>query len=80
MSIAYVLLHSPPVGPSTWHPVARRLPGAVGPSFLHLAAAQPPFWPVVAETVATAVGHLSPRRGSHAGGLRRAATATALLL
>jgi hypothetical protein len=58
VNIAYVLMHSPLVGPSTWEPVARRLPGAVVPSFLHVAAAEPPFWPIVAETVAAAVEHL----------------------
>jgi hypothetical protein len=63
VDIAYVLMHSPLVGPSTWAPVARRLPGAVVPSFLHLATARPPFWPVVAETVATAVEHLPPDTG-----------------
>ncbi|GAA1853207.1 alpha/beta hydrolase [Asanoa iriomotensis] len=63
MDIAYVLMHSPLVGPLTWEPVARRLPGAVVPSFLHLAAARPPFWPIVAETVAKAVAHLPPDTG-----------------
>ena len=58
-----MLMHSPLVGPSTWEPVARRLPGAVVPSFLHLAAARPPFWPVVAETVAAAVERLPPDTG-----------------
>ncbi|WP_203710444.1 alpha/beta hydrolase [Asanoa siamensis] len=55
MSVAYVLLHSPLVGPSTWAPVARRLPDAVVPSFLHLQHAEPPFWPLVAEATAAAV-------------------------
>jgi len=58
VTIAYVLLHSPLVGPSTWAPVARRLPNAVVPSFLPVADAQPPFWPLVAETVAAAVAPL----------------------
>ncbi|MEU8076613.1 alpha/beta hydrolase [Catellatospora citrea] len=60
VSIAYVLMHSPLVGPSTWVPVAQRLPNAVVPSFLHLADAEPPFWPLVAETVAAAVAPLPP--------------------
>jgi hypothetical protein len=58
VTIAYVLMHSPLVGPSTWAPVARRLSNAVVPSFLHLADAQPPFWPLVAQAVATAVATL----------------------
>lgn len=60
VTIAYVLMHSPLVGPSTWAPVAQRLPNAVVPSFLHLADAQPPLWPLVAETVAATVARLSP--------------------
>ncbi|GIF68417.1 hypothetical protein Ais01nite_64520 [Asanoa ishikariensis] len=63
MTVAHVLLHSPLVGPSTWAPVARRLPGAVVPSFLGLADAEPPSWPFVAETVAAAVAHLPPGTG-----------------
>jgi hypothetical protein len=51
-------MHSPLVGPSTWAPVAARLPNAVVPSFLHLADAAPPFWPLVAQTVAAAVAPL----------------------
>src|SRR3712207_6276223 len=53
-------MHSPLVGPSTWAPVARRLPRAVVPSFLHLADAEPPFWPLVAGTVAATVAALPP--------------------
>lgn len=53
-------MHSPLVGPSTWAPVAQRLPGAVVPSFLPLADATPPFWPLVAEIVAAAVAPLPP--------------------
>jgi hypothetical protein len=55
VNIAYVLMHSPLVGPMTWKRVAELLPGAVVPSFVHLADAQPPFWPIVAETVSAAV-------------------------
>jgi hypothetical protein len=55
---AYVLMRSPLVGPSTWAPVARRLPNAVVPSFLHLAEAEPPFWPLVADSVVAAVAAL----------------------
>ena len=39
VTTAYVLMHSPLLGPSTWAPVAQRLPNAVVPSFLHLAEA-----------------------------------------
>ncbi|MEV6602424.1 alpha/beta hydrolase [Actinoplanes sp. NPDC051346] len=60
MTIAYVLIHSPLVGPLTWAPVGQRLPNAVVPSFLHLADAEPPFWPLVAETVTAAVAPLPP--------------------
>ncbi|MFI7599934.1 alpha/beta hydrolase [Actinoplanes sp. NPDC049681] len=60
MTIAHVLMHSPLVGPSTWAPVAQRLPHALVPSFLHLADAQPPFWPHVAGTVAAAAAALPP--------------------
>lgn len=63
MDTAYVLMHSPLVGPSSWGPVARRLPGAVAPSFGHLADAQPPFWRIVAETVTAAIEHLPPGTG-----------------
>ncbi|MEV8504083.1 alpha/beta hydrolase [Actinoplanes sp. NPDC051475] len=60
MTIAYVLMHSPLVGPSTWAPVAQRLPNALVPSFLHLADANPPFWPLIADTVAAAIAPLPP--------------------
>ncbi|SFE90609.1 hypothetical protein SAMN05421541_104364 [Actinoplanes philippinensis] len=53
-------MHSPLVGPSTWAAVARRLPHAVVPSFLHLAVAQPPFWPLVADAVTAAAAALPP--------------------
>jgi hypothetical protein len=43
MGITYVLMHSPSVGPATWAPVARRLPGSVAPSLTHVGAAGPPW-------------------------------------
>jgi hypothetical protein len=58
MAVIHVLMHSPSVGPATWGPVARRLPGSVVPSLLHVAEAGPPFWPVVAESVAAVVDGL----------------------
>jgi hypothetical protein len=58
MAITHVLMHSPSVGPATWGPVARRLPGSVVPSLLHVADAGPPFWPAVAGTVAGAIDAL----------------------
>ncbi|MFJ7149119.1 alpha/beta hydrolase [Streptomyces sp. NPDC100445] len=50
-----VLVHSPCVGPSTWHPVARRLTAAghrvLVPSLLGVAEGPPPFWPRVVDAV-----------------------------
>ncbi|MEV6011765.1 alpha/beta hydrolase [Streptomyces sp. NPDC051976] len=50
-----VLVHSPSVGPSTWHPVARQLSEAGHqvrvPSLLHVGDGGPPFWPRVVEAV-----------------------------
>ncbi|QNS07784.1 alpha/beta hydrolase [Streptomyces xanthii] len=55
MRPAFVLVHSPSVGPSTWRPVARRLAAAGRqvrlPSLLHVADGAPPFWPAVVEAV-----------------------------
>jgi hypothetical protein len=55
MQPVFVLVHSPSVGPSTWHPVAENL-RAEGyqvrvPSLLHIGADAPPFWPRVADAV-----------------------------
>ncbi|MGW5433558.1 alpha/beta hydrolase [Streptomyces sp. NPDC004059] len=55
MQPVFVLVHSPSVGPSTWHPVAERL-RAEGyqvrvPSLLHIGAGAPPFWPRIADAV-----------------------------
>jgi hypothetical protein len=55
MEPVFVLVHSPSVGPSTWHPVAERL-AAAGyqvrvPSLLHIGDGAPPFWPRVADAV-----------------------------
>jgi hypothetical protein len=58
MGTTYVLMHSPSVGPATWAPVARCLPGSIVPSLTHVGAAGPPFWPAVAGTVATAINRL----------------------
>ncbi|MFR9796731.1 alpha/beta hydrolase [Streptomyces sp. MS06] len=55
MDPVLVLVHSPSVGPSTWHPVAEHLTAAGHrvrvPSLLHVAAGAPPFWPRIAEAV-----------------------------
>jgi pimeloyl-ACP methyl ester carboxylesterase len=63
MNAAFVLVHSPSVGPLTWAPIARRLEGlgmvAIVPSLLGVADASPPFWPSVAETVRDAIDQLS---------------------
>lgn len=62
MVAAFVLVHSPLVGPLTWAPVAQRLEGAgmrvVVPSLTHVADAGPPFWRVIADTVADAIDQL----------------------
>ncbi|MFE4958027.1 alpha/beta hydrolase [Streptomyces sp. NPDC056653] len=55
MQPIFVLVHSPSVGPSTWHPVAEQL-AAAGyqvrvPSLLHVGAGGPPFWPRIADAV-----------------------------
>jgi pimeloyl-ACP methyl ester carboxylesterase len=59
---AVVLVHSPAVGPGTWVPVARVLHAlghdAVVPDLRHIGAGRPPYWPVVADTVADAMGQL----------------------
>jgi hypothetical protein len=62
--MAFVLVHSPSVGPSTWAPVATRLRDlgavAVVPSLVDVADAEPPFWPRVAELVGAAIEQLPP--------------------
>jgi hypothetical protein len=62
VNMAFVLVHSPSVGPLTWAPVATRLKAsgavAVVPSLVDVADAGPPFWPRVAETVGGAVEQL----------------------
>ncbi|MFE7168098.1 alpha/beta hydrolase [Streptomyces sp. NPDC057616] len=51
----FVLVHSPSVGPSTWHPVAEHLTAAGHrvrvPSLLSVGAGEPPFWPRVVDAV-----------------------------
>lgn len=55
MQPIFVLVHSPSVGPSTWHPVAEQLAAAGHqvrvPSLLHVGAGEPPFWPRIANAV-----------------------------
>ena len=62
MDAAFVLVHSPSVGPLTWAPVETRLKAAgataVVPSLLGVADAGPPFWPFVTEAVGRAIGQL----------------------
>ncbi|WP_338697731.1 alpha/beta hydrolase [Streptomyces sp. Q6] len=59
MRPVFVLVHSPSVGPSTWHPVAEWLAGqGYGvrvPSLQRIGAGDPPFWPQVADAVRAAV-------------------------
>ncbi|MEV4512390.1 alpha/beta hydrolase [Dactylosporangium sp. NPDC049525] len=62
MDVAFVLVHSPLVGPLTWAPVASALTAAgvaaVVPSLLGVTDAAPPFWPGIARRVADAVAGL----------------------
>lgn len=55
MQPVFVLVHSPSVGPSTWHPVAEHLVAAGHrvrvPSLLHIGAGAPPFWPSIVGAV-----------------------------
>jgi hypothetical protein len=55
----FVLVHSPAVGPATWHPVADRLRLAghdvIVPSLMTVADSQPPYWPDVVEHVTAAL-------------------------
>ncbi|MEU4221214.1 alpha/beta hydrolase [Actinoplanes sp. NPDC026623] len=66
MDAAFVLVHSPLVGPATWKPVATRLIAhgatAVVPSLLDVPWAEPPFWPRITELVAGKVAGLSAGR------------------
>jgi hypothetical protein len=45
MAYAYLLVHSPLVGPRTWAGVADRLGTAAVPSLLDIGAGGPPCWP-----------------------------------
>ena len=62
----FVLLHSPLVGPSTWHPVAEELRRAgrraVVPS-LGVAAAAPPYWPAAVDAAGAAAGRVGAGAG-----------------
>ncbi|MBB4791947.1 alpha/beta fold hydrolase [Streptomyces nodosus] len=55
MQSVFVLVHSPSVGPSTWHPVAEHLTAAGHrvrvPSLPRLDTGAPPFWPRIADAV-----------------------------
>ncbi len=62
MQPAFVLVHSPSVGPLTWAPVAARLRArgheSVVPSLLDVGEAGPPFWPRVVEDVNAGMSQL----------------------
>ncbi|NJC71253.1 alpha/beta hydrolase [Planosporangium thailandense] len=62
MDAAFVLVHSPSVGPLTWASTAQQLEGAgavaIVPSLVGVADAHPPFWRSVAENVAAAIDRL----------------------
>ena len=66
MEAAFVLLHSPSVGPLTWAPVEDRLRASgaavIVPSLVAVADAEPPIWRAVARTVAAAADRLPPGR------------------
>lgn len=60
------LVHSPLVGPSTWHATAEQLRelghDVVTPSLLEAVQQPPPFHPRLAETAARAATEVDPRR------------------
>ncbi|MDG6108669.1 alpha/beta hydrolase [Dactylosporangium aurantiacum] len=62
MDAAFVLVHSPLVGPLTWAPVAAALTASGSavavPSLLGVTGGDPPFWPSVARRVTDAVTRL----------------------
>lgn len=66
MDAAFVLVHSPSVGPSTWAPVAERLAAqgatVIVPSLAGVASAGPPFWSRVAELVGAEIARLPEGR------------------
>ena len=62
MNVAFVLVHSPSVGPRTWAPVKSRLDagGAVTivPTLVTVADAEPPFWKEVSQLTREAIDQL----------------------
>jgi hypothetical protein len=66
MDAVFVLVHSPSVGPGTWHPVAEQLRArgatVVVPSLAGVGDAGPPFWPRVVELVGAAATGLPADR------------------
>jgi len=66
MQPAWVLVHSPSVGPLTWAPVAERLRtrghDSVVPSLLDVVEAGAPFWPRVVADVNAALSRLDSDR------------------
>lgn len=62
MRPAFVLVHSPSVGPLTWAPIAQQLQlrdrRSIVPSLLDVAHGEPPFWPGVVEAVSSAIDEL----------------------
>jgi pimeloyl-ACP methyl ester carboxylesterase len=67
MATSFLLVHSPSVGPRTWHPVAHRLAElgreAVVPSLLHVGDEGPPFWPRVVDAVRAGLGTVGQDQG-----------------
>ncbi len=66
MDAAFVLVHSPSVGPGTWRPVAEELRArgadVVVPSLAGVGAAGPPFWPRVVAAVGASLARLPADR------------------
>ncbi|MCX4681086.1 alpha/beta hydrolase [Streptomyces sp. NBC_01433] len=66
MQPIFVLVHSPSVGPATWHPVAEQLTAAGYqvrvPSLLHVGAGEPPFWPRIVKAVRDDLGEIPTGR------------------
>jgi pimeloyl-ACP methyl ester carboxylesterase len=59
MDVAFVLVHSPSVGPLTWAPIAQRMEASgirvIVPSLVGVADASPPFWWPVVRAVRDAI-------------------------
>ena len=72
MDPAFVLIHSPFLGPASWRPVARCLEraGSVArvPSLRGVATSAPPYWPAGVDAVVRAVGDEAVVLVAHSNG------------